>query len=117
VPEENCWAMLQAARRSCFDRSGSSAVKMGFVLDSLFCTYRYSCAYVHSISTCAGPPGTNYCGSLGVKVKHIKFGLNIKRDKFKGKIKRSHEIGCRTGGKKLFFFCNTASNILSISFG
>jgi hypothetical protein len=29
---------------------------------------------------------------LVMKVKRVKFGLNIKRDKFKGKTKRSHEI-------------------------
>jgi len=36
VTEEYCWVITQATGRSCCDRSGSSVLKFGFQLDSMY---------------------------------------------------------------------------------
>ena len=38
VAEEYCWAITQAAGRSCCGRSGSSVLEFGYQLDCLVCT-------------------------------------------------------------------------------
>jgi len=62
LAEEYCWAITQAAGRSCCGRSGSSVLEFGYQLDSLVCTYIYSWpySYVYSVTACAGPSVTIY---------------------------------------------------------
>jgi hypothetical protein len=72
---EYCWAIPQAAGRSCCGRSDSIAWKLGFQLDSLKCTYKVDLC----IENCDGRkirlppdlPERNYCVSQGC-LHHVK---------------------------------------------
>ena len=70
VAEEFCWAITQAAGRSCCSRSGSCVLEFGFQLDSLVCTYIFDHTYAQ-LRLAPNRPERNYCVSLGGCVMRV----------------------------------------------
>jgi len=76
LAEEYWWTITQAARLSCWSRSGSSVLASGFQLDFLVYTHTFDqmCTQSRLAQNSNSPdlPGRNYCVSRGISVPQIR---------------------------------------------
>ena len=83
MAEEYCWAIIQAEKRSCCSRSGSSVLKFGFQLDSLvYLTVCILKSDLRKIRLTLDLPERNYLVSpkVSVLIKEANFGCHMEKE-------------------------------------